>query len=191
MEFALNDDQLALQKTVREFAERSVKPVAAEIDQKHRYPAELVAQMAELGLMGMEVEVDDGGSGMDAISYVIAMEEVSAACASTGVIMSVNNSLVCHPLRKFANPEQKKKYLEPLALGEKLGCFMLSEPEAGSDAAAQRTVAEKVEGGYRITGTKNWITNGPQADIGILQCMTDKSKGHRGISTFILSLIHI
>ena len=138
--------------------------------------------MAELGLMGMEVEVDDGGSGMDAISYVIAMEEVSAACASTGVIMSVNNSLVCHPLRKFANAEQKKTWLEPLALGEKLGCFMLSEPEAGSDAAAQRTIAEKVDGGYIINGTKNWITNGPQADVGILQAMTDKPKGHRGIS---------
>ncbi len=188
MQFAFTDDQLALQKTVREFAERRVKPLAHEIDKKARYPQELVAEMAELGLMGMEVDVDYGGSGFDAISYVIAMEEISAACASTGVIMSVNNSLVCHPLKTFGSDAQKKEWLTPLAMGEKLGCFMLSEPEAGSDAAAQRTVAERVDGGYVINGVKNWITNGPQADIGILQCMTDKSKGHRGISTFIIDM---
>ena len=188
MQFAFTDDQLALQKTVREFAERRVRPAAAEIDKNARYPKELVQEMAELGLMGMEVDVEYGGSGFDAISYVIAMEEISAACASTGVIMSVNNSLVCHPIKTFGNAAQKEKYLTPLASGEKLGCFMLSEPEAGSDAAAQKTVAEKVDGGYVINGVKNWITNGPQADLGVLQCMTDKAKGHRGISTFMIDM---
>jgi butyryl-CoA dehydrogenase len=144
--------------------------------------------MGELSLMGIEVEPEWDGAGLDTIAYVLAMEEVSAACASTGVIMSVNNSLVCDPLRKWANDEQKEKWLRPLAAGTKLGCFMLSEPEAGSDAAAQKTVAEPKGDGFVINGVKNWITNGPQADVGILMCMTDKSKGHRGISSFIIDM---
>ncbi len=188
MDLSLSEEQEHLLHTVKEFAEREVKPVAAALDKEARFPAELVARMAELGLMGIEVPVDHGGSGLDTLAYVLAMEEVSTACASTGVIMSVNNSLVCDPLVKFATDEQKSQWLEPLALGEKLGCFMLSEPEAGSDAAAQTTIAVRDGDDYVINGTKNWITNGPQADTGILFTMTDKPKGHRGITAFIVDM---
>jgi butyryl-CoA dehydrogenase len=188
MDFELSEEHEAIRKTAHEFAARSVAPIAAEIDKQARYPKELVDEMGELGLLGIEVEPEWDGAGLDPIAYVIAMEEISAVCASTGVIMSVNNSLVCDPLRKWANDEQKDKWLRPLATGEKLGCFMLSEPEAGSDAAAQKTVAEPKGDGFVINGVKNWITNGPQADVGILMCMTDRSKGHRGISSFIIDM---
>ena len=188
MDLTLSEEHEALVAMVREFAARDVKPIAAQIDRDARFPKELVAKMAELGLMGIEVAVDYGGSGLDTIAYVLAMEEISAACASTGVIMSVNNSLVCDPLVKFASEAQKQRWLVPLASGQKLGCFMLSEPEAGSDAAAQRTVAVPDGDGWIIDGTKNWITNGPQADTGILFCMTDKAAGHRGISAFIIDM---
>ncbi|MGB1699391.1 MAG: acyl-CoA dehydrogenase family protein, partial [Nannocystaceae bacterium] len=150
MEFQLTDEHEAVRTTAREFAARRVKPIAAQIDKEARYPKELVDEMAELGLLGMEVEEAWDGSEFDTISYVIAMEEISAACASTGVIMSVNNSLACEPLRKWANDEQKEKWLKDLARGDKLGCFMLSEPEAGSDAAAQKTVAVADGGDYVI-----------------------------------------
>lgn len=188
MDLSFSDEHDALLRMVREFAEREVKPVASKNDQEARFPADLVARMAELGLMGVDVPVEYGGSGLDAVAYVLAIEEISAACASTGVIMSVNNSLVCDPLAKFGTEEQKKKWLEPLALGEKLGCFMLSEPEAGSDAAAQKTVATPDGDEFVINGTKNWITNGPQADTGILFTMTDKSQGHRGITAFVVDM---
>jgi butyryl-CoA dehydrogenase len=188
MNLELTDEQEALVRMVREFAEREVAPRAAAIDQEARFPTELVARMGELGLMGIEVPVEHGGSGLDTVAYVLAMEEVSAACASTGVIMSVNNSLVCDPLMKFATPAQKERWLEPLAAGEKLGCFMLSEPEAGSDAAAQRTTATPDGDGFIIDGTKNWITNGPQADTGILFAMNDRSAGHRGITAFVVDM---
>ena len=188
MDFDFSEEHEAIRKTAREFAARSVAPIAAAIDKEARFPKELVAEMGTLGLMGIEVDPEWDGAGFDTIAYVIAMEEVSAACASTGVIMSVNNSLVCDPLRKFANDSQKEKWLRPLARGDKLGCFMLSEPEAGSDAAAQKTVAEPSGDGFVINGVKNWITNGPQADTGILMCMTDKAKGHRGISSFIIDM---
>jgi butyryl-CoA dehydrogenase len=188
MDFSLTDDQEALVRTCREFADREVRPIAAEIDRQAKFPTELVRRMAELGLLGIEVPVDYGGSGLDTIAYVLAMEEVSAACASTGVIMSVNNSLVCDPLLKFGTEAQKQTWLVPLAMGEKLGCFMLSEPEAGSDAAAQKTVARPDGDGWVIDGIKNWITNGPQADVGILFCMTDPAAGSRGISAFIIDM---
>ncbi len=188
MDLTLSEEHEALVRMVREFALREVKPAAAAIDKEARFPVELVARMGELGLMGIEVPVEHGGSGLDTIAYVLAMEEVSAACASTGVIMSVNNSLVCDPLVKFATADQKSRWLEPLASGAKLGCFMLSEPEAGSDAAAQRTVAEPDGDGWVIEGTKNWITNGPQADVGILFTMTDRAAGHRGITAFIVDM---
>ncbi|MEE9382166.1 MAG: acyl-CoA dehydrogenase family protein [Nannocystaceae bacterium] len=188
MEFALSEEHDALLRTVREFCERHVKPAAATTDRDARYPAELVSQMGELGLMGIEVPVQYGGSELDPIAYVLAMEEISAACASTGVIMSVNNSLVCDPLAKFGTPAQKDAWLVDLASGRKLGCFMLSEPEAGSDAAAQKTVAVRDGDSYRITGTKNWITNGPQADVGILLCMTAPDLGHKGISAFVVDM---
>ena len=188
MDLTLSDEHEALVRMVHEFAIREVAPAAAAIDRDARFPAELVARMAELGLMGIEVPVEYGGSGLDTIAYVLAMEEVSAACASTGVIMSVNNSLVCDPLAKFATEEQKQRWLVPLASGAKLGCFMLSEPEAGSDAAAQRTVAIPDGDGYVIDGIKNWITNGPQADYGILFTMTDRAAGHRGITAFVIDM---
>ena len=192
MDLTLTDEQQAILDMCKEFAAREVAPVAAEIDREAKFPADLVGRMAELGLMGIEVDEMWGGSGMDALSYVLAMEEISTACASTGVIMSVNNSLVCDPLVKFATDAQKQQWLRPLASGEKLGCFMLSEPEAGSDAAAQKTIATKVSDGdgdgYVISGTKNWITNGPQADTGILFTMTNPEAGHRGITCFIIDM---
>ena len=188
MDLTLTDEQEALLRTCREFADREIRPIAPQLDREARFPKELVARMAELGLMGIEVPVELGGSGLDTVAYVLAMEEISAACASTGVIMSVNNSLVCDPLMKWATPEQKEQWLVPLASGEKLGCFMLSEPEAGSDAAAQKTVARRDGDDYVIDGTKNWITNGPQADVGILMCMTDPDAGHRGITSFIIDM---
>jgi butyryl-CoA dehydrogenase len=188
MDLSLTEDQQALLETVRQFATREVKPLAAALDREHRYPAELVARMAELGLMGIEVPEEYDGSGLDPISYVVAMEEVSAACASTGVIMSVNNSLVCDPLLKFADEAQKQRWLRPLARGEKLGCFQLSEPNAGSDAAAQKTVAVRDGDGFVINGVKNWITNGPEADTGILFAMTDPAKGNHGITAFIIDM---
>jgi len=188
MDLSLSDVQQALLDTVRQFAIREVKPLAAALDREHRFPAELVARMAELGLMGIEVPEAYDGADLDPIAYVLAMEEVSAACASTGVIMSVNNSLVCDPLLKFGTEAQKQKWLRPLARGEKLGCFMLSEPNAGSDAAAQKTRAVKDGDGYVIQGVKNWITNGPQADTGILFTMTEPEKGNHGITAFIVDM---
>jgi butyryl-CoA dehydrogenase len=136
--------------------------------------------------MGMMVGDDWGGAGLDAVSYVLAMEEISRGCASTGVIMSVNNSLVCDPLSKFATDAQKEKYLKPLASGQKLGCFCLSEPGTGSDAASQTTIAKKTDQGWVLNGTKNWITNAKEADVAIVFAMTDKAAGHKGIAAFIV-----
>jgi butyryl-CoA dehydrogenase len=144
--------------------------------------------MAELGFLGIAVPESWGGAGMDHVSYVLAMEEISRACASTGVIMSVNNSLVCDPILRFGNDAQKQKWLAPLAAGKLLGCFALSEPEAGSDAAAQRTVAVKDGSDWVINGTKNWITNGPVAQVCVLFTMNDRAAGHRGITAFILPM---
>ena len=171
---------------VRSFAQGEVAPKAKELDETGRFPAELVKQLAQMGLMGMMVPEEYGGAGMDAVSYAMCMEEISAACASTGVIMSVNNSLVCYPLTAYGTDTQKKKWLTPLAKGEKLGCFALSEPGAGSDPAGLKCVAKKVPGGYQIHGTKNWITNGKEADTCILFATIDKTAGHKGICTFIV-----
>jgi butyryl-CoA dehydrogenase len=189
MNFSLTEDQLAVQTTARDFAQGEVLPKAAEIDREHRHPAELVKRMAELGFLGIAVPEQFGGAGLDHVSYAIAMEEISRACASTGVIMSVNNSLVCDPIYRFGTEAQKKEWLTPLASGKLLGCFALSEPEAGSDAAAQKTVAEKqADGTWVINGTKNWITNGPVADVCVLFTMNDKAAGHKGITAFILPM---
>jgi butyryl-CoA dehydrogenase len=144
--------------------------------------------MAQLGLLGIAVPEQYGGAGLDNVSYALAMEEVSRACASTGVIMSVNNSLVCDPILRFASEAQKQQWLVPLASGKMLGCFALSEPEAGSDAAAQKTVAERDGNDWVINGTKNWITNGPVADVCVLFTMNDRAAGHRGITAFILPM---
>jgi butyryl-CoA dehydrogenase len=189
MNFTPTEDQLAVLQTARDFATNEVLPKAAEIDREHRHPAELVKRMAELGFLGIAVPEEYGGAGLDHVSYVIAMEEISRACASTGVIMSVNNSLVCDPIYRFGTEAQQKEWLTPLASGKLLGCFALSEPEAGSDAAAQKTTAEKQsDGTWVINGTKNWITNGPVADVCVLFTMNDKAAGHKGITAFILPM---
>lgn len=191
MDLRLSDEQLLAQKTAAEFAKNEVLPKAAEIDREHRFPVELVKRMAELGFLGIAIPEQYGGAGLDAVSYVLALEEISRACASTGVIMSVNNSLVCDPILKFGKEEQKSRWLTPLASGQLLGCFALSEPDAGSDAAAQKTVARKDADGWVINGVKNWITNGPNADVCILLCMADppgKQTGHKAITAFILPM---
>ncbi|MCL4467984.1 MAG: acyl-CoA dehydrogenase [Deltaproteobacteria bacterium] len=186
MQFDLTDEQKMIQETARDFANGVVRPKAKDIDQTGQFPADTVKKLAELGFMGMMIPSEYGGAGFDAISYVIAMEEIAAACASTAVIMSVNNSLVCDPLMKFGSEEQKKEYLTPLAKGEKLGCFALSEPNAGSDAARQQTTAVQDGDNFILNGTKNFITNGKEANIAIVFAMTDKAKGHKGISAFIV-----
>src|SRR4051812_45067489 len=188
MNFTLTEDQLAVQKTAHEFAHQEVLPKAAEIDREHRHPTELVKRMAELGFLGIAVPEQLGGSGLDNVSYALAMEEIARACASTAVIMSVNNSLVCDPIYRFGTPAQHDQWLKPLASGKLLGCFALSEPEAGSDAAAQKTTATRDGDGWVISGTKNWITNGPVADVCVLFTMNDKAAGHKGITAFILPM---
>ena len=188
MDLDLTEEQRLVQQTAADFAKNEVLPKAAAIDREHRHPKELVARMAELGLLGIAVPENYGGSGIDTIAYVLALEEISRACASTGVIMSVNNSLVCDPILKFGTEEQKQKYLAPLASGTKLGCFALSEPEAGTDSAAQKTTAKKVGDEWVLNGVKNWITNGPVADTCVLFTMNDPAKGYKGITAFILPM---
>ena len=188
MDFDPTEDQLAVQEIARNFAQHEVLPKAAAIDREHRHPTELVVRLGELGFLGMVVPEKYGGAGFDAVAYVLAMEEIARACASTAVIMSVNNSLVCDPILKFGTEAQKQRFLVPLASGKKLGCFALSEPEAGSDAAAQKTTAVRDGDGWLIQGTKNWITNGPVADTCVLFAMTDKALGYKGITAFILPM---
>ena len=182
----VDEDKKLLIEQVRAFARAQVAPKAKELDESGRFPTEIIPQLAELGLMGMMVPEAWGGAGMDAVSYAMALEEISSACASTGVIMSVNNSLVCWPLSAFGTDAQKEQFLKPLAQGVKLGCFALSEPGAGSDPAGMKCMATKVDGGYRIHGSKNWITNGREADTCILFAVTDKAKGAKGITAFIV-----
>jgi butyryl-CoA dehydrogenase len=188
MDLKLSEEQRLIVQTARDFARREVWPKAAEIDEHHRYPQEIIRQMAELGFMGIAIPEAYGGAGMDWHSYALVMEEISLACASCGVIMSVNNSLVCDPILKFGTEAQKKEYLIPLARGERLGCFALSEPEAGSDAAALKTIARRSGDDYLIEGVKNFITNGPQADVCMLITMTAPEKKHKGITAFIVPL---
>ncbi len=186
MNFNLTDEQIMIRDMARNFAEKEIAPKAAEIDKNHRFPEELVKKMAELNLLGVMVDPEYGGAGMDTVCYALAIEEVSAACASTGVIMSVNNSLVCDPIERNATPEQKVKFLTPLASGKKLGCFGLTEPNAGTDVAGQKTNAVLDGDSWVINGTKNFITNGREADTAVVFAMTDKSAGHRGMSAFMI-----
>lgn len=186
MDFQLNEDQEFIRKTAREFAEKQVKPTAAERDEKKEWPAEIVKKMGELGFMGVAVSEEYGGAGLDYVSYTIVIEELSRVDASVGVIASVNNSLVCYGIEKFGTEEQKREILTPLASGQKLGAFSLSEPGAGSDAAAQKTTAVRDGDYYIINGIKNWVTNGSEADTILLMAMTDPTKGHRGISAFLV-----
>ncbi len=188
MVFDLTEEQRMIQDTARSFAQKEVLPKAAELDETGRFPEELVRKMGDLGLMGVAVPEEYGGAGMDNICYVIAMEEIARACASTSVILSVNNSLACDPILKFGSEEQKRRTLAPLASGGHLGCFGLTEPGAGSDAGSQKTTAIRVGSRYILNGTKNFITNAPHADTCILFAMTDKEKKHKGISAFILDM---
>src|SRR5580693_2787947 len=176
MDFELSDEQRMIRDTARDFAAREVAPKAAELDRSGRWPTEIVAKMAELGLLGVAIPQEHGGAGMDTLSYALAMEEVSAACASSGVIMSVNNSLFCDPVYKFGTDEQKKRVLVPVARGEKLGCFGLTEPMSGSDAQTMVTGAKKTGGGWVLDGAKNWITNGPHADWILVFAVTERAE---------------
>ncbi len=191
MQFQLTEEQLMIQQAARDFARQECLPGVIERDEKQIFPREQVKKLAELGFMGMMVKPEYGGSGLDTVSYVLAMEEISKIDASTSVCMSVNNSLVCYGLQEFGTEEQKQKYLTPLAQGQKdgelyIGAFMLSEPEAGSDATSQRTTAEDKGDHYLLNGTKNWITNGGTASVYLVIAQTDASKGSRGINCFIV-----
>jgi len=186
MNFDLTEEHLAVKAAARDFAQNVLKPGVIERDRDQRFPAEEIKQLGELGFMGMMVDPKYGGGGMDTLSYVLAMEEISKIDASVSVCMSVNNSLVCWGLEKFASEEQKQKYLVPLAKGEKIGAFCLSEPEAGSDATSQRTTAIDMGDYYLLNGTKNWITNGSSASVYLVIAQTNVEAGHRGINAFIV-----
>ena len=181
MNFNLTEDHLMIQQAARDFAQIECLPGVIERDEKMQFPAEQVKKMGELGFLGMMVSPEYGGSGMDTISYVLAMEEISKVDASCSVIMSVNNSLVCWGLETFGNEAQKQKYLVPLAMGEQIGAFCLSEPEAGSDATQQRTTAVDMGDHYLLNGTKNWITNGSSASTYLVIAQTDVEK-NTGVS---------
>jgi len=186
MQFELTEEHLMIRQAARDFAQNVLKPGVIERDEHQKFPAEEIKQLGELGFLGMMVSPQYGGSGMDAISYSIVMEELSKVDASASVVVSVNNSLVCYGLEKYGNEEQKQKYLVPLAKGEKIGAFCLSEPEAGSDATSQHTTAIDMGDYYLVNGTKNWITNGNTASTYIVMAQTDATKKHRGINALII-----
>ena len=186
MDFNLTEEHLMIKDAARDFAQTELLPGVIERDNKQEFSDELVKKMGDLGFLGIMVDPKYGGSGMDAISYVLIMEELSKVDASASVIVSVNNSLVCYGLEAYGNEEQKQKYLTKLATGESVGAFCLSEPEAGSDATSQSTTAIDKGDHYVINGTKNWITNGGRADVYLVIAQTDKEKGHRGINAFIV-----
>ncbi|AIG30675.1 acyl-CoA dehydrogenase family protein [Flavobacterium psychrophilum] len=186
MDFNLSEEQLMIQQAARDFAVAELLPGVIERDEHSKFPTEQVKKMAELGFMGMMVDPKYGGSGLDSVSYVLAMVELSKIDASAAVVMSVNNSLVCAGLEKYCNEEQKMKYLVPLAKGDVIGAFCLSEPEAGSDATSQKTTAIDKGDHYLLNGTKNWITNGGTATTYIVIAQTDIEKGHKGINAFIV-----
>jgi butyryl-CoA dehydrogenase len=186
MSVELTEEQRQVRDLCREFAERELTPNARRWDEEHHFPADAVKKLAELGLMGVAVPTEWGGGGMDNVSYAVAMEEISRGCASTGVTMSVSNSLYCDPILKYGTEAQKKEFLLPYASGQKLGCFALTEPMSGSDASEMRTFAVPRGDEYVVNGGKNFITNGPQADAVLLFAVTDRTKGHKGISAFLV-----
>ncbi|MHA4893649.1 acyl-CoA dehydrogenase [Pedobacter sp. PWIIR3] len=186
MLFQLTEEQLMIQQAARDFAQQELKPGVIERDEHQKFPAEEVKKLGELGFLGMMVAEKYNGSGMDAISYVLVMEELSKVDASASVVVSVNNSLVCYGLEAYGTEAQKEKYLKPLAAGEKIGAFCLSEPEAGSDATSQQTTAEDKGDYYLLNGTKNWITNGSTASTYLVIAQTDRSLKHKGINAFIV-----
>ncbi len=187
MDFNFTEDQLSIQAIARDFAQKRIAPVAAEFDAKGEFPLDNIREMGQLGLMGIEVPTDYGGAGMDSISYVLAMIEIAAADCAHSTIMSVNNTLYCNGLLKFATHEQKLKYVKPIATGEAIGAFALTEPQSGSDATAMKLRALKqADGSYVVNGKKSWITSGPVAKYILLFAMTDPAKGAKGISAFIV-----
>jgi butyryl-CoA dehydrogenase len=186
MNLELSEEQQLLQKTVREFAESEVKPLAKELDETGHFPRETFRKAAELGLTGVAFPDAEGGAGFDHVAYSIVIEEISRCCASTGVILSVQNSLYCDPIHRLGTPEQKKKFLLPFARGEKIGCYALTEPQAGSNAAALQTKAVKKGDTYVVNGTKAWITNGGAADAAIVYVNTDPPKGEKGITALVV-----
>lgn len=186
MDFNLTEEQLMIQQAARDFSQNELLPGVIERDEHSKFPTEQVKKMAELGFLGMMVDPKYGGSGLDSVSYVLAITEIAKVDASAAVIMSVNNSLVCAGIEKYCNEEQKMKYLVPLAKGEVIGAFCLSEPEAGSDATSQKTTAIDKGDHYLLNGTKNWITNGSSASTYIIIAQTDVEKGHKGINAFIV-----
>lgn len=186
MDFKLTEEHIMIRDAARDFAKSELLPGVIERDEKQQFPAEQIKKMGELGFLGMMASPEYGGGGMDTISYVLAMEEISKIDASASVVMSVNNSLVCWGLDTYGTPEQKEKYLSKLTTGEKLGAFCLSEPEAGSDATSQRTTAIDKGDHYLLNGTKNWITNGNSADFYLVIAQTHREKKHRGINAFIV-----
>jgi butyryl-CoA dehydrogenase len=186
MDIELSEEQRQVRELCRSFADEELRPNARRWDAEHVFPREAVKKLGELGLMGVAVPPEWGGAGMDAVSYALAMEEISRGCAGTGVIMSVNNSLYCDPVLKFGTDEQKRDFLAPFARGERLGCFALTEPQSGSDAAEMRTLAVARGDEYVLDGSKNFITNGPQADVVLVFAMTDRARGHKGITAFLV-----
>ena len=186
MLFQLSEEHLMIQKAARDFAQNELKPGVIERDEHQKFPTEQIKKMGELGFMGMMVDPKYGGGGMDTISYVLAMEEISKVDASCSVVMSVNNSLVCWGIEHFGTEEQKQKYLVPLAKGEIIGAFCLSEPEAGSDATSQRTTGVDMGDHYLVNGTKNWITNGSTASVYLVVVQTNVELGHKGINCLIM-----
>jgi len=186
MNFELTEEHKMIRDAARDFAQTELLPAVIERDENQTFPTEQIKKLGELGFMGMMVNPKYGGAGMDTISYVLAMEEISKIDASCSVVMSVNNSLVCWGLETFGNEEQKEKYLKPLATGEMIGAFCLSEPEAGSDATSQQTTAIDKGDYYLLNGTKNWITNGSSASVYLVIAQTDVDKGHKGINAFII-----
>ena len=186
MDFKFNDEQQLLQKMFREFVDKEIRPIAASLDEEERFPEELIPQMGEIGLFGIPFPEEYGGGGMGQIEYALAVEEVSKACASTGVTISAHTSLCCWPIMEYGTEEQKQKYLVPLATGEKLGAFGLTEPGAGTDAAGQATTAVDKGDHWVLNGSKIFITNGGHADTFVIFAMTDKEKGNHGISAFIV-----
>ena len=186
MDFQFTEEHLMIQQAARNFAQTELKPGVIERDEHQKFPTEQIKKLGELGFLGMMVSPEYNGSGLDTISYVLAMEELSKIDASASVVVSVNNSLVCYGLEKYGSEEQKQKYLKPLAAGEIIGAFCLSEPEAGSDATSQQTTAIDMGDHYLLNGTKNWITNGGTASVYLVIAQTDVAKGHRGINALIV-----
>jgi butyryl-CoA dehydrogenase len=186
MKLELTDEQQMIQAMAREFAESEIKPIAAEIDREARYPHETVKRMGELGLMGIAIPEKWGGAGADAVSYALALIEIARACGSHAVIMSVNNSLFCDPIYRFGDDTQREKFLRPVASGHEKGCFALTEPQAGSDATNQQTVAVRDGDHYVVNGRKIFVTNGREASAALVLCQTDRAKGHHGISALLI-----